>query len=106
MTYDIYYAKRGDKGAHVKAVQRRLNEVMGTSLKIDGDYGVATQAVVRDFQVANHLATTSYIDPPTAELLGLDFSEPKKAVKTTNNAFLIAGAFVVTAYITKKFLLN
>lgn len=106
MTYDIYYAKRGDKGPQVKAVQRKLNEVMGTSLVIDGDYGVATQSVVRDFQVANQLATTTYIDPPTAALLGLNFSEPSQPLKASspNNLLLIGLAFLATAVVAKKLL--
>jgi|GEM_PF-2469503 len=105
MTYEVYHAKRGDKGPQIKAIQRRLNEVMGTSLAVDGNYGVMTQTVVRDFQVANQLATTTYIDPPTALLLGLDFSATGPQLSTSNN-LAIAGAFIAAVWLTKRYLLN
>ena len=42
--------KRGDNGAHVAAVQARLNWWAGTSLTVDGNYGPATEAAVKQWQ--------------------------------------------------------
>lgn len=106
MTYDTYYAKRGSKGALVKVVQRRLNEVMGTTMLVDGDYGPVTQAVMRDFQVANGLATTTYLDPPTALALGINVDAGEDKSASTSQLLPFLGLAIAAAWVANKYIFD
>ena len=61
--------KSGDTGAEVKTLQRTLNSVGSASLKVDGDYGPATQQAVVTFQQANGLAADGIVGPQTVQAL-------------------------------------
>ncbi|WP_406695558.1 peptidoglycan-binding protein [Singulisphaera sp. Ch08] len=64
--------KPGDNGAAVEDLQRRLNEELKPSprLDIDGDYGDATSEAVTRFQRAKGLRTTGIVDERTRTALG------------------------------------
>lgn len=65
--------KKGDRGNSVKELQRLLNEsgYAHTVLKIDGDFGPATDKVVREWQAANGLTPDGLFGPKSwAKLLG------------------------------------
>ena len=57
-TYPGTMLEHGDTGAEVRAVQKQLNaELGGHDLKVDGQFGPATEAAVLRFQTAHGLAT-------------------------------------------------
>lgn len=67
------YLHRGDRGEAVKALQRLLNTTPkarpGMQLKVDGDFGDKTEAVVMAFQKANNLAEDGIAGPDTIAAL-------------------------------------
>jgi peptidoglycan hydrolase-like protein with peptidoglycan-binding domain len=60
---------RGDRGAAVRALQRRLLAAGADPGPLDGRFGPRTQAAVRAFQRAHHLAVTGRADLDTATAL-------------------------------------
>lgn len=70
--------RRGMKDdPHIEALQKALNEKMGTDLKLDGDYGKNTQKAVEDFQRQNGLNPDGIFGNDTRDkLLGRE-SAPK-----------------------------
>lgn len=64
--------KPGDNGSAVEDLQRRLNEELKPSprLDIDGDYGDATREAVTQFQRAKGLRSTGIVDGRTRSALG------------------------------------
>lgn len=66
--------RRGSKGDAVKAVQQRLKVAYrsyGGHLAVDGDFGPATEAVVKEFQRRAGLAVDGVVGPATLRALGL-----------------------------------
>jgi len=61
--------KKGDQGAQVKALQRRLKELGYYKDYVDGDYGLATATAVSAFQRANGLTVTGTANPTTLKKL-------------------------------------
>lgn len=53
----------------VRLTQRCLNELHGVSLKADGDAGVLTQIVLRDFQTKHGIRPTGLVDSATWEMV-------------------------------------
>src|SRR5204863_9665749 len=64
--------KKGAEGQFVQALQRTLNARMSPSpnLSEDGDFGPATEATVKAFQVAKKLAVTGIANVETLKALG------------------------------------
>lgn len=56
--------KRYSKGETVKLLQDLLN-LKGYGLKVDGDFGPATEKAVKDFQAANKLTVDGIVGPKT-----------------------------------------
>ena len=70
-TTDSIVAKKGDKESKVKEIQQALlnkNYDLG-KWGADGDFGSATEAAVKKFQIANNLAVTGTVDRATYDLL-------------------------------------
>ena len=61
--------KSGDTGAEVKALQQALNTVGSATLKVDGNFGPATEQAVIAFQQANGLAADGVVGAKTAQAL-------------------------------------
>ncbi len=61
--------KKGDKGEVVKKLQTLLNKWMNANLKIDGDFGVATEAIVKAFQMKRNLVADGVVGQKTWEKL-------------------------------------
>jgi len=53
----------------VSAVQRKLHRFSYGQVAIDGDYGPATDAAVRQFQRNSHLVADGIVGPMTAAAL-------------------------------------
>ncbi|KHT61670.1 hypothetical protein RJ45_21395 [Photobacterium gaetbulicola] len=52
----------GDKGPKVKALQRKLNQLLNLSLKVDGDFGKNTADAVKAFKYLQNLPFDSVLD--------------------------------------------
>lgn len=65
--------RKGDNNAHVAALQARLNRDYSaySRLTVDGDFGPATDAVVREFQRRAGLVVDGVVGPKTWAKLGL-----------------------------------
>lgn len=62
--------KKGSKGSDVKMLQQALN-TKGFNLVVDGDFGLATDTAVRQFQEASSLEVDGIVGPATWKALGL-----------------------------------
>ncbi len=60
----------GSAGKLVEALQRTLNARLELDLSVDGDFGPATEAAVKQFQTARGLAVTGRVDADTWKNLG------------------------------------
>ncbi|MCA9793648.1 MAG: peptidoglycan-binding protein [Candidatus Eremiobacteraeota bacterium] len=80
--------RRGMKDdPHIEALQKALNEKMGTDLKLDGDYGKNTQKAVEDFQRQNGLKPDGIFGPDTRDkLLGGAANQPDQKKDATASA--------------------
>lgn len=58
--------RRGSSGAAVRELQSGLNEVIRSGLVIDGDFGPATEAALRDFQSRYGLTVDGVYGPVSA----------------------------------------
>lgn len=67
----------GAQGEKVEALQRTLNARLGTQLAIDGDFGPATAAAVRQFQSAHGIEATGVMDQRSWQQLGELLTEPE-----------------------------
>jgi Putative peptidoglycan binding domain len=61
--------KSGATGTEVKTLQQTLNSVGSASLKVDGNFGPATEQAVVTFQQANGLTADGVVGPKTAQAL-------------------------------------
>jgi len=41
---------KGSTGHQVKELQEKLNKILGTAITVDGDFGMNTDKIVRQFQ--------------------------------------------------------
>ena len=58
--------KKGSKGENVKTLQRNLNEVMDTDIKVDGSFGTITETTVKAFQKKYGLTVDGSYGPKSA----------------------------------------
>lgn len=93
--------RNGDKGVDVEILQKALNDHRGAGLTVDGDFGPATEAAVRDAEAAAKLTNDGVADaflwaelmkmkPDTsgftrAKALGLAVSEAQKDISWNGN---------------------
>lgn len=63
--------EHGSTGRHVRALQEALREA-GYELDVDGDFGDATYAAVRDFQANHDLDVDGVVGPNTWAALGFE----------------------------------
>jgi peptidoglycan hydrolase-like protein with peptidoglycan-binding domain len=64
----LHPIKPGDEGAHVEALQERLNEE-GYSVNVDGEFGRETSEAVKSFQEDEGLAITGKVNAETDKRL-------------------------------------
>lgn len=65
--------RKGSKGVNVSVLQNHMNRVYPaySRLRVDGDFGPATEAVVREFQRRAGLVVDGIVGPKTWQRLGL-----------------------------------
>lgn len=69
--------KYGSVGSNVKVVQQALLDAgIGLTGGVDGVFGTATQAALKQFQGANGLETTGWVDEATADAINSGGSDP------------------------------
>lgn len=61
--------RKGGRGPEVETLQKLLNVKLGNVLKIDGDFGPATEAVVKRFQLENKMLPDGIVGRYTWEKL-------------------------------------
>ena len=66
--------RRGSQGKDVKYLQQRLN-LVSFSLKIDGIFGMRTEAAVKEFQKKNGLVVDGIVGPQTWSTLQYQFHD-------------------------------
>lgn len=64
----LIFAKKGTKNEMVKIIQVALNH-KGYALKVDGDYGDATEAAITDFQKKAKITVDGMVGPETYNTL-------------------------------------
>jgi peptidoglycan hydrolase-like protein with peptidoglycan-binding domain len=69
--------EHGSTGRHVRALQEALREA-GYDIDVDGDFGDATYAAVRDFQANNDLGVDGVVGPNTWAALGFEGGDDAK----------------------------
>lgn len=73
--------QEGSTGDDVKALQKNLNVILGTKLKIDGDFGLATQRAVMLFQTRYGLIADACVGPLTASKIDSILKGEKYSIK-------------------------
>lgn len=70
---------RGDKGSRVSELQHMLNNASSPSsvMKVDGDFGTATEKAVMNFQSASGLTVTGIVDMATMHQLASSTARAK-----------------------------
>lgn len=63
--------RRGSEGELVQSLQKRLNEEIGSGLKVDGIFGKLTEDAVKAYQKAHKLAVDGVVGPKTWAELGV-----------------------------------
>ncbi len=74
--------KKGAKGDNVKALQKMLNEKMGTKLDVDGDFGQKTLDAVKKFQKSQGLDADGVVGKDTRGAFGTGATEAKSGEDT------------------------
>ena len=84
--------KRGDKGAGVAAIQKQLFDLKYAGVTVDGDFGAATEKLIRQFQQEHGLAITGQVDAIVEGALQAQLNKPKVAdTKLTTGVYLKKG---------------
>lgn len=84
---DEDYIERGDEGAEVADVQRAMNYLIQAGLTVDGDFGAATDAAVREFQKQAGLGVDGKVGPRTIRAIVAEYEgEGTVAPKTLSVA--------------------
>lgn len=86
--------KIGDEGEDVAELQQLLKDI-GYNIKVDGDFGSATDAAVRDFQHKKGLKVDGWVGENTLKALPLKDIVSKTQLKVIEAARLIPDRFKV-----------
>ena len=73
--------QEGSTGDDVKALQKNLNTILGTKLKVDGDFGLATQRAVMLFQTRYGLTADACVGALTASKIDFILKGEKYSIK-------------------------
>ncbi|MBN8576746.1 MAG: peptidoglycan-binding protein [Cyclobacteriaceae bacterium] len=97
--------KRGSKGADVVRVQKMLFD-LGYSITVDGDYGIRTERVVKDFQNDQGLPTDGIVTPVLLGVMESELSRPKTVDKRIITGVFLRKGDCGTAVVTLQRALN
>ncbi len=75
--------KNGDSGSNVSVLQRMLFD-LDFNIKVDGDFGIATENIVKEFQQKHNLQATGIVTPEVFGLIQEETSLPKVPGKKFN----------------------
>lgn len=76
----VVTAKRGDSGAHVKAIQMLLNQKKYAGLAVDGVFGSGTETAVINFQKHMGLSADGIVGPATWKRLVWHYEQPNNGL--------------------------
>ena len=83
--------EHGSSGRWVRALQEALREA-GYELDVDGSFGDATYAAVRDFQSNNDLDVDGVVGPNTWAALGIDVPASRSKNRRADTVYLESGS--------------
>ena len=66
---------KGSQGTKVKELQMKLNKILGTALATDGDFGIATDQAIRQFQAEYGLKVDGIVGNYTWAAIDLESSK-------------------------------
>jgi peptidoglycan hydrolase-like protein with peptidoglycan-binding domain len=72
--------QEGSKGQQVRELQQRLKDLGFYTQKVDGDFGPATSAALKEFQKANRLSADGIAGPKTMKALNSTDAISKSAL--------------------------
>lgn len=81
--------KSGSKGADVKTLQAKLNNVSPYGLTVDGIFGKKTEDAVRDFQKHNDLSVDGVVGAKTWSKLGVETADEVTPTGRTINKLIV-----------------
>lgn len=81
---EYFYLKFGDVGERVRLYQDKLKRV-GYKIDVDGSFGPAMLAVVKQFQADNRLVVDGYLGPDSQKTLNIILSEKIKQEKEVDD---------------------
>lgn len=70
--------QKGSEGAEVKVLQKKLNDILGAKLVIDGKFGPKTETAVKQFQKSRGIEVDGKVGPITWGELEKDIPEKPK----------------------------
>ncbi len=82
----------GSKGPDVRKLQETLNAtlLLNPLLKVDGDFGRATDEAVKRFQAENGLGIDGIVGPKTGNALSLYSTNPRSATKQSPKPLVVS----------------
>lgn len=88
----------GSKGPNVSKLQELLNAalLLNPALKIDGDFGRATNEAVKRFQAERGLGIDGIVGPKTRNALNFYSTNPRSATKQSPKPFVVTPAADIT----------
>lgn len=91
--------QRGDDGQEVMAIQKRLVELHYTINAIDGDFGLSTEAAIRQFQSDRGLEVDGIIGSDTYRALMNKEMPPNRSNSVVRNVLRAAYSVIGTPYV-------
>ena len=75
---------KGSKGKKVKELQNKLNKILNTNISLDGDFGMNTEVIVRQFQKKYKLKEDGVVGNYTWKQIEIQYNKEESSLLTFN----------------------